>query len=108
MKVWLDDVRPAPAGWIRATTPEGAIELLRSGEVGELSLDHDLGLDTGEAERSGYSVLLWLEREVAERRWLFPLPAIRIHSANPVGRARMERAVASIERLRRQEPGAGP
>lgn len=108
MKVWLDDLREAPAGWIRVKTPEDAIELLRAGEVAELSLDHDLGLDTEEAERTGYDVLLWLEREAAEGRWSFPLPSIRIHSANPVGRARMERAIASIERLRRSRSRDGP
>ena len=104
MRVWLDDLREAPASWTRVTTPEEAIELLRTGEVKELSLDHDLGLDSPDAERSGYSVLLWLERELAEGRWRLPLPSIRIHSANPVGRARMERAISSIERLRDPDP----
>jgi hypothetical protein len=107
VRVWLDDLREAPAGWVRIKTPEEAIELLRAGEVTELSLDHDLGLDTEDAERTGYDVLLWLEREVAEERWGFPLPSIRIHSANPVGRARMERAIASIERLRGGRPRDG-
>jgi hypothetical protein len=99
VRVWLDDVRDAPGGWVWATTPEEAIALLESGEVSELSLDHDLGLDRDEFERTGYDVLAWLEREVAEGRWRSPLPAIRVHSVNPVGRARMERAIAAIERL---------
>src|SRR5512132_2943655 len=50
MKVWLDDERSAPAGWVRVRTPEETIELLRSGAVEELSLDHDLGLDVGARE----------------------------------------------------------
>jgi hypothetical protein len=33
-------------------TPAEAIELLESGEVTELSLDHDLGLIDGERERA--------------------------------------------------------
>ena len=99
MKVWLDDVREAPAGWVRTRTPAETIELLRTGEVRELSLDHDLGLDRDELEQTGYDVLAWLEREVAEGRWRSPLPAVRVHSANPVGRARMERAIAAIQRL---------
>jgi len=49
----LDDVCEAPDGWIHVRTPEEAIELLRSGQVGEISLDHDLGLATSEAERTG-------------------------------------------------------
>lgn len=99
MRVYLDDVRDAPPGWVRAHTPEEVISLLQMGEVEELSLDHDLGLDTPEAERSGYSVLLWLEREVGEGRWSFPLPEITIHSANPPGRERMLRAIDAIRRL---------
>ena len=99
MKVWLDDVRTAPAGWLRCWTPEEVIERLRTGEVAVMSLDHDLGLDTPEAERTGYNVLLWLEAEVGSGSWSGALPEIRTHSANPVGRERMRRAIASIERL---------
>jgi hypothetical protein len=65
MKVWLDDVREAPAGWVRTTTPAETIELLRAGVVRELSLDHDLGLWEGEREVTGYDVVLWMERAVA-------------------------------------------
>ena len=100
MKVWLDDLRSAPPGWVRVRTPEEAIALLETGDVTEISLDHDLGLMGGKRERTGYDVLLWLEREVAEGRWVFPLPEIGVHSANPVGRKRMEQAIASIRRLR--------
>ena len=59
MKVWLDDVREAPEGWIHIRTPEEAIDLLRSGAVEEISLDHDLGIFTEEGEATGYDVLLW-------------------------------------------------
>jgi hypothetical protein len=52
VRVWLDDVRKAPEGWVHVKTPEEAIDLLRSGEVEEISLDHDLGLATTEAEAS--------------------------------------------------------
>jgi hypothetical protein len=38
VKVWLDDLREAPPGWVRATTPEQAIELLRTGQVTETRL----------------------------------------------------------------------
>jgi hypothetical protein len=99
VRVFLDDMREAPAGWVRTYTPEETIELLETGQVAELSLDHDLGLDTPAGERTGYSVLVWLEREVGEGRWSFLLPRITIHSANPPGRLRMERAIESIHRL---------
>jgi hypothetical protein len=99
VKVWLDDVREAPNGWIRVKTPEEAIDLLRLGEVEEISLDHDLGLATSESERTGYDVLAFLEEAVATNTWEHPMPVIHIHSANPVGWERMEQAIKSIGRL---------
>jgi hypothetical protein len=101
MRVWLDDLREAPKGWVHVRTPDEAINLIRSGGVEEISLDHDLGLATPEAERTGYDVLAWLEKEVATETWQFEVPEIYVHSANPVGRRRMEQAIASIERLSR-------
>jgi hypothetical protein len=99
VRVWLDDTRDAPPGWVRARTPEEVIELLRLGRVTELSLDHDLGLDDGESDRTGYSVLLWLEMEVGTGRGMRPLPGITIHTGNPVGRARMVRVLQTIHHL---------
>jgi hypothetical protein len=46
MKVFLDDGRPTPAGWMRAYWPDEVIALLKTGRVEELSLDHDLGDDS--------------------------------------------------------------
>ena len=45
MKVWLDDERGAPEGWMRVRWPDEAIALLKTGQVTHLSLDHDLGDD---------------------------------------------------------------
>jgi hypothetical protein len=99
VRVWLDDVREAPDGWVHVKTPEEAIELLRSGEVTEISLDHDLGLATPESERTGYDVLAWLEEAVATGALNHRVPIIHVHSANPVGWQRMEQAIKSIRRL---------
>lgn len=100
MKLYLDDMRPAPNGWVLVTTPEAAIELIDRGGVEEISLDYDLGLDD---MRSGYMVALWLEEQVHYNA-MTP-PKISLHTANPVGRARMEWVLRSIERmLREREP----
>jgi hypothetical protein len=101
MKVWLDDERAAPDGWVHVRTPEEAIGLLRGGEVEELSLDHDLGLDVGARERTGYDVLLWLEAEVAAGR-ARPPAAMSVHSGNVGTVGRMEQAIESIRRLARE------
>ncbi|CAN5205314.1 hypothetical protein BH20ACT13_BH20ACT13_15890 [soil metagenome] len=99
MKIFLDDVREAPAGWIRCRTPDEVIALLKTGRVSEVSLDHNLGIGVGESEQTGYSVLVWIEQEVAEGRWSFPLPDMHVHSSNPAGHARMKRAIDAIRRL---------
>lgn len=91
MKVFLDDLRPPPEGWIHVLWPDEAIALLQTGEVTELSLDHDLGDDM---RGTGYDVLLWIEEAVILSR--FQPPSIAIHSANPAARLRMEAALASI------------
>lgn len=99
MKVFLDDMRPAPAGWVLVRWPEEAIALLKTGEVEELSLDHDLGDDR---HGTGYDVLLWLEEAVATRRFL--APSMRVHSANVSARQKMEAAIAAIQRLAADRP----
>ena len=50
MRLWHDDVRPPPEkGWEWARTNDAAIELLMTGAVEEISMDHDLGLHTLDA-----------------------------------------------------------
>ncbi|QDE93231.1 hypothetical protein BHS06_31950 [Myxococcus xanthus] len=94
MKVYLDDERATPYGWVRVWWPEEAISLLASGQVTELSLDHDLGDDT---HGTGYDVLLWLEEAVATRG--FVPPRVQVHSANSSARQKMMLAIARIERF---------
>ena len=43
VKLWHDDVRTPPEGWVWARTNAAARELLETGLVTECSLDHDLG-----------------------------------------------------------------
>lgn len=94
VKVFLDDCRPTPAGWVPARSPEEVIRLLEQGNVIELSLDHDLGDDV---RGTGYDVLTWIEEAVAVRG--FQPPRIRVHSANPAAGQRMLQAIDAIERL---------
>lgn len=93
MKVYLDDERDTPEGWVRVYWPDEAIELLKSGEVIRISLDHDLGDDD---RGTGYDVLLWIEEQVALHG--FEPPEMRVHSANASAREKMESAIASILR----------
>ncbi len=100
MRVWLDDRRPPPSPqWVWVKTPDEAIDLLGTGQVEELSLDHDLGIGVGDDERTGYDVLLWIEEQVGTGAATFPVPVLKVHSANPPAHERMARAIASINRL---------
>lgn len=98
MKVYLDDERQTPEGWVRAYWPNEVIYYLESGQVTEISLDHDLGDDS---RGDGYVVLKWLEEAVAING--FNPPKIRIHTSNPPARLRMTQAVHAIERLAGKE-----
>ena len=90
MKIWLDDLRQAPEGFETARSVNEAIGLIERAEAEGLSiemidLDHDLGdyfADGGDAIK----LLDWL----AERGTFYP---VTIHTANPVGKANMERMI---------------
>jgi len=99
MKVFLDDERVAPDGWVQVRWPDEAIKLMKEGGVSHLSLDHDLGDDQ---RGTGYDVLLWIEQEAALQSF-FP-PEITIHTANPAARMRMLAAVNSILKMLRNQP----
>ena len=94
MKVYLDDSRPCPAGWMLVMSGELAIQMLKQGAVEVISLDHDLGPN----KISGYDVVKWIEKEVATNN--FDPPKIIIHSANPVGRKNIQAAINNIKKLK--------
>jgi hypothetical protein len=94
MRLFLDDNRLTPKGWVRAYTAEEAIEYLKTGEVEELSLDHDLGIE--EMVGTGYAVLEWIEKEV-HLHGFKPPEIMTVHSANSPATERMLQAIASIK-----------
>jgi hypothetical protein len=101
MKVFLDDERCTPPGWVRVYWPDEAIALLQTGQVTEISLDHDLGND---ARGTGYDVVLWVEEAVYLHSFVPPL--MHVHSANAAARLRM---LAGIEAIAAKAVmGAGP
>ncbi len=109
MKIWHDDIRPAPEGWKWARTNAEAKALLLGCGVGSdrvvtaISLDHDLGLHhfteqqitddielifrAGSAEETGLDLVTWMiEGDVVP-------PHVTIHSWNPHGAERMANAL---------------
>lgn len=105
MRLFLDDERPAPEGWLKVSWPSEVIEFLKTGRVTEISLDHDLGDDS---RGTGYDVILWIEEAVALKG--FVPPKINIHTSNPSARAKMLAGVRMIETLisTRKRGKAGP
>ncbi len=94
MKVFLNDERNTPDGWVRAYWPDEVIALLETGQVTELSLDHDLDDDR---RGTGYDVILWIEQAVALRG--FTPPIMHVHSANSSARIKMGAGIQAILRL---------
>lgn len=93
MKLYVDDVRNPPPGWIVARTIEEAKKFLLSGEVEECSLDHDMGTcgtcpkdvqRCPHPDTSGYALCRWMAET---GKWPKKKPVI--HSMNPVGKCRM-------------------
>jgi hypothetical protein len=102
MKLWIDDVRPAPEGYVWCKSTLNALHTIyhNADDIEEIHLDHDAGeyvLEGGdfikildELERlchSGNALkrACWLER-CSRYRFGF-------HSANPVGVENMRRIV---------------
>jgi len=94
MKIYLDDERATPQGWRRCYWPEEVIALLKTEQVTEISLDHDLGDDN---HGTGYDVVLWIEEAVALRG--FRPPRLQVHSANASAREKMLAGIQTITRL---------
>ena len=105
MKLWIDDVRPAPKGYFRVLSVIDAKQIIKMAErrhaVGDkifweglvkhplpielIDIDHDAG-DYARFGGDYIKLLDWLE----ETGRNYP---IRIHSMNPVGRENMRRII---------------
>lgn len=80
MRVWLDDLREAPSGWLWLTNSRSAIVWLEwakalNAQPESWSFDHDLGGDD-----TSRAVVLWM----CEHDW-WPKECF-VHSMNNVGR----------------------
>ena len=91
MKIWVDDVRPAPEGYLTCLSVNQAKAVItwamkKNDKIELLDLDHDAGeyaFDGGDY----IEILNWLEEYMI---CYFP---IRIHSMNPVGVENMRRII---------------
>ncbi|MDG0789558.1 cell division protein FtsJ [Cohnella ginsengisoli] len=83
INVYLDDVRPCPAGFVPARTAEECLLLLRECEVDILSLDYELGY----GHPNGFAVVAGLIAAGTFPREVY------VHSSSMMGRAQMVRGL---------------
>jgi len=94
INIYMDDIRDVPDDmtgstvWVPIRKAEDVIYLLKKGVVDDMSLDHDMGRDTYGELMNGYELLCWMERNN-----VWPAGNIRVHSANPVGAAKMRAVI---------------
>ena len=97
-RIWVDDVRKAPDGYIWCKTVNEAkliiTNVVRMHDIechdnlpiiGLIDLDHDAG-DFVKFGGDYIEILNWLEKQ----GWSFP---IRLHTMNPVGKENMQRII---------------
>lgn len=83
MKLWIDDLRPAPPGYTWIKTTNMAIDaLFFCSDVELIDLDHDAG-DYVKDGGDYIEILNWMEKEGIN--WV----PIHLHTMNPVGRQNM-------------------
>lgn len=91
MKLYIDDIRPAPEGWVLARTVDEAIDLLRSQDWDVVSFDHDMAFShyarefTNEKTGNDIAKLLVDLVQTGTRK----APKCHVHSMNPVGKQRI-------------------
>ena len=103
MKLFVDDIRPAPEGWQQARTVTDAIRFLArfGGQVDEISLDHDISyaveLDGTQrpfpSPEDFTAVAFFMSFYYRNHK----SPKVIIHTANPVGAERLQNILDGFE-----------
>lgn len=99
MKIWLDDIRQPPdESWVWIQNAESFRVWVQCDPNGitHISFDHDLG-DTNDPEITGYTCLCWIEK-IWWNDVNYTLPVLTVHSANPVGRLKMQKLIDRMAR----------
>lgn len=93
MRIFLDNFKEAPIGWVHAYTAEEAIRLLANFNVTDLSMDNEV--NNGDAP--GYYVLNWIENQILYSH--YKPPKIHTHATNANNFKRMSTIIDSINAL---------
>lgn len=85
MKIWLDDIRQAPEGYVQCKSVNEATAIIEEhkNNIEVIDLDHDLG----DFEKDGGDAICLMDYLV-ENELFYKL---NFHTANPVGLVNMKR-----------------
>ena len=89
VKLYVDDVRTPPAGWVLARTVKEAIATLDAGGVTEVSLDFFIGEGEG-------GTFLPVAHHIAEMPKDRRPKRARLHTASSAGAARLAAALKNV------------
>ena len=94
MKLWVDDIRPAPEGWYQARSVNVAKEMIIANweNIEILSIDYDSG-DYNKFGGDYINILKWLEEEEHKKNKNIVTFPIHIHSMNSVGAQNMRNII---------------
>ena len=96
IRLYLDDLREMPLHFTHMVRRAvDAIEIIRSGRVTEVSLDHDLGVWDHDDKHNGYMVACAIEEmakfgDIPRLKW-------KVHSDNPPGAKKMIAALTKAD-----------
>jgi hypothetical protein len=102
-QLYLDDVRDCPEGFTLARNIEEAKKLIENnGLPSYMSLDHDLG------EETGYQFAERLVDQDLDGKLDLLQTSFVSHSANPVGREKIEALLSLYCKIKQVEQSNGP
>ena len=86
MKIWVDDIRPAPEDWCQAYSVNAAKEMILANypDIDGISLDHDSSI-YNQFGGDYINILKWLEEQEHKANKKIVTFPIHIHSMNSVG-----------------------
>lgn len=97
MKIWLDDIRPEPAEWLRCYTAEQVMDVMEmatpDNPVTHLALDYHLGTIS-----TGATVLEYVLNNVLTYN-IAPPANITVHTSDPGAAQRMRAMINDIKLL---------
>ena len=103
MKLYVDDLRRCPEGWVLARTNTEAIRLLATGYVEEISIDHDICVPRidfiDQSVRKRLAIGEETYQPVAYYIAAMPKPnliKVNFHTANPDGAAKMKSILDAV------------